>query len=97
MTESLDAKWNGETFNQLKIHGIVGFTHFYIKNSEKLNKNVITTLITLDSHYELCIPSLISACWKILKKPENSGVLSYLYEICTDKNYVRASKIMANF
>ena len=95
MTKCLNCKWNGESFNQLRRLRFLGFTHFCIEKSEKLDKSVIPTLITLDSHYELCIPSLISACWKILKKPENSEVLSYLYDVCDDKNYIRASKIMA--
>ena len=95
MTKCLERKWNGETFNQLRRLGFLGFTHFYIDKVEKLDKSVISTLMILDSNCEdLCIPSLISACWKVLKKPENSEVLLYLNETCTDEKYVRASAIM---
>ena len=54
---------------------------------------MVASLITLDGKWEeLYIPSLISVCWK--KKPENSGVLSFLYDTYTDEKYVRASEIM---
>ena len=66
MMTKLDCKWNGETFNQLRRFGFLGFTHFYFERSKKLDKSVISTLIALDRHYkELCIPSLISAFFSI--------------------------------
>ena len=87
--------WNGETVNQLRRLGFLGLTHFYIEKCDQVETNVVKDLIALDCTYEdLCIPSLISACWRKLEESKNTEVLAHLYDLCSDKNYIRAAEIM---
>ena len=97
MISELGPQWNGRTHSQLRKSGFLGLTDLYIEKANQINVSVLRALITLDCNYEeLCKPSLISSCWKKLHKSENTDILSFLFDNCSDPSYIKATELMSS-